>query len=78
METIWDHNPTDEELKRLAISRDDTYYLQRADQDTHYVKIAGLVGLRGGSVDDQRVYLDKIQDENLRRTWILALYEIGD
>uniref|UniRef100_A0A7C4RQ66 Uncharacterized protein n=1 Tax=Desulfatirhabdium butyrativorans TaxID=340467 RepID=A0A7C4RQ66_9BACT len=78
METIWDHHPTDEELKLLAISRDDPYYLQRADQDAHYVKIAGLVGLRGGGVDEQRAYLDKIQNESLKRTWILALYEIGD
>jgi hypothetical protein len=83
METIWDHNPTDEELEILAISRDwqknwpsDATDTER--QDAHYMMIVGLIGLRGGTPDEQYVWVNKIQNKEERLCWTMLLYEIGD
>lgn len=83
METIWDHNPTDEELEKLAISRDwqKNWPSDATDtelQDAHYMKIVGLIGLRGGTPDEQYVWVKKIQNKEERLCWTMLLYEIGD
>lgn len=74
METIWDHNPTDAELERLAISERD----YEVDQDTHYIDIIAIIGMRGGSLSDQMAYARRIQDAQTRQETILLLNEIVD
>jgi hypothetical protein len=77
METIWDHHPTDDELKRLAVYNVE-YYHTMASQDSHLKKIIGLIGLRGGSVAEQMVYVNRIHDPLEKLDWTLLLNEVGD
>ncbi len=77
METVWDHHPTGDELRQLGVHKRDDFDTW-AGPDTHTVLIIGLIGLRGGSVADQMVYVNRIQDPSTRLDWTLLLNEIGE
>lgn len=70
METVFDHEPTQEELLILFGCQEaiDDYKERPGDQDSQYVRIAGLYLLR----DQARIageYMDRIEDKEYRASF---------
>ncbi len=78
METVFDHNPTKEELINL-FGEDATLPPEQMTADSqmgNWARIAELYSLRG---DHERVtcYLDKIEDLEYRLSTELGLYNLA-
>lgn len=69
METIYDHNPTHEELKLLGdSSRSEQWYIKNMSQETVWVELALLFRHRGDTKNENRAwsYVPDRRDEFLR------------
>ena len=64
METIFDHNPTEEELYEFIGTTDKKEYMSSTSQDSAYMKIAFLYYYRG-KINKARKYVKMIENCNL-------------
>ncbi|WP_027185674.1 hypothetical protein [Desulfovibrio inopinatus] len=79
METIWDYNPTENELKslfgNLAAAKRNREQVQ--DDDDRNMWLASLFGVRG-DMEKRDAYVAQIQDKQVRLDMTLLAYEEGE
>lgn len=76
METIWDHNPTKEELTKIFGRSERIHILDGAGENTHLACLAWLFQVRGDERKAQQ-YAQRISDPDYRLAILFSLQKLS-